>query len=79
MNSTEAQQEAVRRFGLLGAVIQHFQGAAKPFWVGTAMSNETTFSFHCFGRGESWETAFADAATKQPAHFHAMPARRARR
>lgn len=78
MTSSEAQQEAVRRFGVMGAVVQHFHGAAQPFWVGTAMTHGANFTFLCVGKGESWESAFADAAVKQPALFNA-PRRRARR
>jgi hypothetical protein len=70
MNSAQAQQEAVRRWGPLGAVVQFFQGVAHPFCVGTALNHGASFSFHPFGRGESWEAAFADAATKQPEFFH---------
>jgi hypothetical protein len=74
MNSTQAQQEAVRRWGPLGAVVQFFQGAAQPFCVGTALNHGASFSFCPFGRGQSWEAAFADADEKLPTHFHAIRA-----
>jgi hypothetical protein len=78
MNSTQAQQEAVRRWGPLGAVVQFFQGAAQPYCVGTALNHRGSFSFHPFGRGESWEAAFADADEKLPANFHATESRATR-
>jgi hypothetical protein len=78
MNSTQAQQEAVRRWGPLGSVVCHFTGLGKPFWVGTALCHGADFTFHCFGRGDSWEAAFTDAETKQLSPFHEHTAEAAR-
>lgn len=70
MNSSEAQKEAVRRFGPMGSIVQHYNGAANPCWVGTALSHGATFTFLCMGKGDSWESAFADAAVRRPEPFH---------
>lgn len=70
MTIDEAQQEAERRWGPNGQVVESWHMHKGRFTVGIRMGGESAFFPAIAGQGDSWEAAFAEATKlAYPLHF----------